>query len=538
MRALQELAWKQGQLCRDLPLLPRENKETFDEIPCDLRTIFYNYENRAAATVTQMHPFLKREPMMNMLHVQGDRIVDQNNLPIQLRGTCVGGWMNMENFINGYPGSEYGLRARMAEALGKDRAQFFFDRLLDYFFNEDDIAFIRSTGATVVRLPLNYRHFERDEEPFQYLETGFQRLDQAIGWCEKHNLYVILDLHAVQGWQNPDWHSDNSSRHSLFWQQRQFQDRFVALWEELARRYTGNAAVAGYNVMNEPVTGAFDGHYAYGYQPGWEIINTIYRRVVEAIRKIDSEHIIFLEGDRYSSMFDGLDAPFDANLVYSSHNYSVPGFGPGSYPGLVHGAHWDYHKQLETFQLHSGTRFAQKYQVPLWVGEFGSAYNGPQDENPDRIRALDDQISIFERFNAHWTTWTYKDIDVMGWVQLDPQCEYVDRLRAALRAKKELSTDFWMRWLPATATKKKVYELAQDIEEVIGDRAIDEDANQNYLVQATLSCYTATLLQPQYVRVFKGLSESELDRVLQSFALKNCRQNRALIETVTRHQRS
>jgi hypothetical protein len=23
---------------------------------------------------------------------------------IRLRGTCIGGWMNMEDFINGYPG--------------------------------------------------------------------------------------------------------------------------------------------------------------------------------------------------------------------------------------------------------------------------------------------------------------------------------------------------------------------------------------------------------------------------------------------------
>lgn len=475
---------------------------------------------------------------MNMLHVEGNRIVDQENRFIQLKGTCVGGWMNMENFINGYPGSEYGLRARMAEALGKDRAQFFFDRMLDYFFNEDDIAFIRSTGATVVRLPLNYRHFESDEQPFQYLEKGFQRLDQVVNWCGKHDLYVILDLHAVQGWQNPDWHSDNSSRHSLFWDQRHFQDRFIALWEEFARRYKGNPTIAGYNVMNEPVTGAFDGHYAYGYKSRWDVINSVYRRVVAAIRKIDPDHIIFLEGDRYSTQFDGLDEPFDANLVYSSHNYSIPGFGPGKYPGTVRGAHWDYQKQFETFEQHGGTRFALKHNVPLWVGEFGSAYNGPAAENPDRIRALDDQLTVFEKFDAHWTTWTYKDIDVMGWVQLDPHSEYVDRLRSSLRSKKELAADFWMRWLPATATQKKVYELAQNIEEVIGDPEIDEAANETYLAQATLSCYTATLLQPQYVRAFKGLSEADIDRVMQSFAVRSCKPNLALIETLTKHQRA
>lgn len=469
---------------------------------------------------------------MKMLHVKHNQILDSDNQVIQLRGTCVGGWMNMENFINGYPGSEYGLRARMAEALGRHKSQFFFDRMLDYFFAEPDIALIKSTGSTVVRLPLNYRHFEMDEAPFQYLERGFNRLDQVVSWCEKHGLYVILDLHSVQGWQNPDWHSDNGSWVSLFWDHIQFQDRFVALWEEIARRYKGNAAIAGYNVMNEPVTGAPDGHYAYGYSTRWDIINAVYRRVVNAIRAIDPDHIIFLEGDRYSTAFENLDSPFAPDLVYSSHNYTAGGFGPGAYPGMVNGEYWDRSKHIEVFKNHEGTRFAEKYNVPLWVGEFGSAYNGPPHENPDRIRSMEDQIGVYESFGAHWTTWTYKDVDVMGWVQLDPHCEYLDRIKLALRAKKELAADHWMRWLPATPTRQKVFDLAQNIEELIPLPDLDSQANATYLAQSTLSCYAATLLQPAYVACFKNASENELDRILQSFALSNCVRNEALIEVI------
>jgi len=96
--------------------------------------------------------------------------------------------MNMENFVNGYPGAEHALRAIMAEVLGSSKAQFFFKRMLDYFLAEEDIAFIKGCGANVVRLPLNYRHFESDLRPFEYLETGFSRLDQVLKWCEKYNL--------------------------------------------------------------------------------------------------------------------------------------------------------------------------------------------------------------------------------------------------------------------------------------------------------------------------------------------------------------
>jgi endoglucanase len=472
---------------------------------------------------------------MDLLHVDRNRIVTANGQPICLRGTCVGGWMNMEEFINGHPGSEHGARAIMARLLGAETAQFFFDRMLDYFLSEDDVIYLKSLGTTVVRLPLNYRHFESDKRPFKYLEAGFARLDRALGWCEKHGLYAILDMHAVQGWQNPDWHCDNSTRHALFWQQAHFQDRFVALWEEFARRYRGRAVIAGYNVMNEPVSNAPFGRFSNRYESDWEALNQLYRRVTTAIRAIDPDHILFLEGDLFSREFDGLEAPFAPNLVYSSHNYTDGGFGPGPYPGVINGERWDRQKQEQLFLTYGGTRFARKHNVPLWVGEFGAVYNGPAQEIPDRLRALDDQLAIFNQHGAHWTMWTYKDIHVMGWVQLAPDSAYVRTIRRVLDAKRDLSTDFWMGWIPPTAAKAKVFELAAMIEKAIPDKAIESDANRTFLSQATLSGYTAGLMQPLYAYCFEGLSQAQLDPILQSFAFKQCRPHAALIEVIRKH---
>lgn len=473
---------------------------------------------------------------MERLEVSNGKIKTASGKPVALRGTCVGGWMNMENFINGYPGDESGTRWVMAQTLGPAKAEFFFDRMLDYFFNEEDIRFIKSCGATVVRLPVNYRHFERDDAPFQYLQKGFARLDQAVEWCARHGVYVIIDLHAVQGWQNTDWHCDNPSRQTLFWNQKQFQDRFVALWEEFARRYKGNNTIAGYNVINEPVTNAPYGRFTNTYIPNWDIINHIYRRVVTAIRAIDPDHIIFLEGDYFSSRFEGFEPPFADNLVYSSHNYTMSGFGPGSYPGTIRGEHWDRKKQEEVFRNHEGPRFAQKHHVPLWVGEFGSAYNGPAHEKEDRLQALDDQLEIFGQHDAHWTTWTYKDVGVMGWVTLAPESKYMQVIAPALQAKYGLYSDFWMRWLPFTPVAQEVEKLAGMIEDVIGDPDIDKRANRQYLMQHTLSGYAGNFLQPYYARCFKGMSENDLDQVLQSFALKNCRPNEGLVGVLKKHQ--
>ena len=63
-------------------------------------------------------------------------------------------------------------------------------------------------------------------------------------------------------------------------------------------------------------------------------MNSLYRRLVLAIRKIDSRHIIFLEGDNYAKQFSGFEQPFDDNLAYSSHNYTAPRFRTWPIPWL------------------------------------------------------------------------------------------------------------------------------------------------------------------------------------------------------------
>jgi aryl-phospho-beta-D-glucosidase BglC (GH1 family) len=39
--------------------------------------------------------------------------------------------------------------------------------------------------------------------------SGFKHLDRVIELCANEGIYIILDLHAVPGGQNPDWHSDS-----------------------------------------------------------------------------------------------------------------------------------------------------------------------------------------------------------------------------------------------------------------------------------------------------------------------------------------
>ena len=87
---------------------------------------------------------------------------------------------------------------------------------------------------------------------FWHWASNSARRDSPISPCAKAGIYTILDLHALPGYQNQHWHSDNPTHWAHSCTHRHFQDRVVNLWEALADRNKGNPWVAGYNPVNEP----------------------------------------------------------------------------------------------------------------------------------------------------------------------------------------------------------------------------------------------------------------------------------------------
>jgi hypothetical protein len=133
-----------------------------------------------------------------ILRTEGDKVVDGSGNPVVLRGAGLGGWMNMENFITGYPGHESQHRAAMLQVLGKEKTEFFFDKFLEYFFTEADAKFFASLGLNCIRLPFNYRHFEDDMNPRVLKESGFKHLDRVIDLVSlSSDIFEVLCLMTV-----------------------------------------------------------------------------------------------------------------------------------------------------------------------------------------------------------------------------------------------------------------------------------------------------------------------------------------------------
>ncbi|WP_199185789.1 glycoside hydrolase family 5 protein [Streptomyces carminius] len=371
-------------------------------------------------------------PALEWIHVDGDRLADEHGRTVVLTGVGLGGWMNMENFVTGYPGSEGEIRRLLREATGREAYHAFFDAFLTGFFDEADARYLASLGMNCVRVPVNYRHFEDDGRPMEWKEAGFAALDRVVTLLAEHGLYSVIDLHALPGAQNQHWHSDNPTHRAAFWIHRHFQDRAVALWEELADRYRDRPEVAGYNLVNEPS------------DPTGEALLAFYERLEKAVRAVDGRHVLFLDGNRYStdfSVFTRRAEPFP-NCVYTAHDYALPGIaGATAYPGVTRGEYFDRSVVEGTFLRR--TRFMRETGTPVWIGEFGPVYPTGRPVEEWRYALLRDQLEIYREHGAGWSLWTYKDIGLQGLVHAAPDSPYLRRVRPALEQKDRLGVDSW-----------------------------------------------------------------------------------------------
>ena len=470
---------------------------------------------------------------MERLAVVDGRLVDGAGRRVRLRGVCASGLLHMENYMVGFPGTESAMRFHMDAALGGERAERFLDRLQDAMFTEADVQYLAGLGMNVVRLAIGHRALEDPMAPFEYRERALRRLDDVLGWAETAGIHVVLDLHSVPGWQNNDWHGDNPHRASLLWHDRHFQDRLVAMWEALASRYRGRDVVAAFDLMNEPVSGAPFGRFGSSYEPDWAAFNAVHTRLIEAVHRIDPDRVLVVEGDQWGTRFAGIDVPTD-NVLFSAHHYHDSLRRAHEYPvDRPDGVRWDidFHRRL--LAAHEGIGWARERDVDLWLGEFGIGYWGGLPAS--RIRALDDQLTVFEEHDLHWTYWNYKDIGCAGLVHPDPDGPYRTLVDPFVQLKNELCTDPSNSHFIAPDVRGGLVSLSKAIVSRVPAFGDDFAGFTNFLGQAALVNHVAHALQPAWCELFAGLDDGELDALADSFALSNCVVQEPLVATLQRH---
>lgn len=348
--------------------------------------------NRFSVLLVCFMSFVMQAHAQGYLHTSGKKIVNGRGEEVLLKGIGLGGWMLQEPYmlkLSDVAVNQRQIRAKIEALVGKQKAQKLYNLWLKYGMQKSDVDSLAAWGFNSIRLPMNYNLYTLpvDKEPVPgqntWLQKGFALTDSLLKWCAANHMYLILDLHAAPGGQGHELSiSNRDSTQPSLWQSQANRQKTVALWKKLAERYKNKQWIGGYDLLNE-TNWSFE-HPHDSNNHGCEDTRNVPLRkllvhITQAIRSVDTHHIIFVEGNCYANNFQGLLPPWDDNMVISFHKY------------------WD---KNNVASIQSYLDIRNKYNIPLWLGESG--------ENTDSWYR--NAIQLLESHNIGWSWWPLKKI--------------------------------------------------------------------------------------------------------------------------------
>jgi endoglucanase len=329
------------------------------------------------ATLIAAAPAASAASRSDFIRAAGRHLADGDGGRFAVKGINLGNWLVPEGYMFKFKRAlaPKEIEDVVENLVGAEQAARFWSEFRDVYVGEDDIRFIKAAGFNTVRVPLHWRLFvtpdKAGDDRFEGL--GWALLDRLVQWCRNAGLRVIVDLHAAPGGQTGVNHDDGTGFPLTFYVPR-YRNLTVALWRALAAHYRDDPTVLGYDLLNEPISPYSDESYL---NPRLE---AFYRDIVAAIRSVDSNHLVFLEGAQWATNFDVFGPPFDANAVYTYHKF------------------WARPTRDE---VQSYVNFSYRWNVPILIGETGEA----SDEWNEKFRRLN------ESFDIDWCFWPYKNLD-------------------------------------------------------------------------------------------------------------------------------
>lgn len=318
---------------------------------------------------------------------------------------------------------------------------------------ERDLAQMHALGFNVIRLPVSWSLLE--PTPGKTNSIYVNRVAQVVGWAKRQGIYTIIDMHedsysrftpetapvtapggivgaAREGANHadgaPPWavmangvpaeavigqgelNAYVAAAFTSFWLdltptgiQGSLQQHYLAAMAALMRRFKDEPAVAGYEVMNEPLPGfipppVIDQGFLYPF----------YRRVITMMtgEVHDSKHLVLFEPIVLRNLTDvavGASAPFTTypNLVYAPHVYThvftAETFLPSPASTVVGAAFpLGYGQALTT-----ATAEANALRAALLIGEYGNSNS--QDDHQ-----LAAETAAFDNAGVSSTLWQWK----------------------------------------------------------------------------------------------------------------------------------
>lgn len=290
------------------------------------------------------------------LHTEGKKILDGSGEEVILTGWGVGNWLLQEGYMWQAFGERFDRPRRIErvieELTGKEYADQFWKSFRQDYVRQEDINYMAKLGYNSVRIPMNWRVFMEEGPGIHWKEEGFTLLDHCLNWCEEAGIYAFLDLHGAPGGQTGANIDDCVDDEPRLYIDSDSRKKAIALWKELAARYSSREVVGGYDLLNEPIAPPSAGSGDHDYLiPELE---QFYRDVIREIRKIDKVHLLSIEGPHWATETCIFREKYDDNMVLHFHRY----------------AENPERRILDAFLAKS-----EEWNIPLWLGETGENLN-------------------------------------------------------------------------------------------------------------------------------------------------------------------
>jgi endoglycosylceramidase len=300
-------------------------------------------------------------------------------------------------------------------------------------FSADDAAFLAANGFNVVRLGVVWAGVE--PQPGVIDTAYLDSIGQTVQMLADHGIYTIIDMHqdsyssTFYGEGAPAWASDGgglpnnnsgfpgnyfinpAQNHAwdVFWGNAAapngigLQDNYALTWENVASHFSGNSAVIGYDIMNEPFPGS---NYPVALLGGTffatQQMTPMYNQVAAAIRAVDPSTPLYVEpaNPAASEIPTVLGLPTavlgqvnDPNIVLAFHNYCGP----------IGGA---LCTAIGNALAGQAEQYSTQHDIPAVMNEFGAT-------NDPVILAQEAQAGT--QYLMSWAVWAYSGTgDITG----------------------------------------------------------------------------------------------------------------------------
>jgi endoglucanase len=248
---------------------------------------------------------------------------------------------------------------------------------------------IGEAGFDAVRVPVRWSAHAQEDEPFRIADGFFKRIDWVIEQAFANGLHVVLNMHHYE---------------ELYDEPEEHRARFLALWQQIARRYQYHASELIFEILNEP----------HGNLEAEEW-NALLVEGLATVRETNPYRNVVIGPVQWNNVdaLPGLVLPEDDRHIivtvhyYNPFNFTHQGAGwvSGSDPWL--GTKWTGSASEKTAidrDLDKAVAYGTEHNRPVLVGEFGAYNRADMDSRARWTYYVSRQA---EKRNMSWAYWEF-----------------------------------------------------------------------------------------------------------------------------------